>query len=81
MTTPSTQFKNLNKVLHDLEKMSNNSKFKWFADNLLNANPRKSHLLTNSVQEIQINIGGMTVSNSKCEKLLLRIHFDKKLIF
>ena len=56
MITPSTQFINLNKVLYDLEKLSNNSKFKWFADNLLKANPGKSHLITNSVQEIQINI-------------------------
>ena len=44
--------------------------FKWFTDNLLKANPEKSHLLTNSAQEIQINIGGMAISNSKCEKLL-----------
>ena len=55
---------NLNKVLHDLEKMSNTS-FRQFTDNLLKANPEKSHLLTNSVQEIQINIGGMAMFNSK----------------
>ena len=44
--------------------------FKWFTNNFLKANPEKSHLLTNSAQEIQINIGGMAISNSKCEKLL-----------
>ena len=43
--------------------------FKWFTDNLLKANPEKFHLPTNSTQEIQINIGGMAISNSKCEKL------------
>ena len=59
----------MNKVLHDIEKMSD-TLFKWFTDNLLKANPEKSHLLTNSAQEIQINIGGMAISNSKCEKLL-----------
>ena len=54
--------------------------FKWFTDNLLTANPEKSHLLTNSAQEIQINIGGMAIFNSKCEKLL-GFHIDKKLTF
>ena len=42
---------NLNKVLYDLEKISN-TLFKWFTDNLLKANPEKSHLLNNSTQEI-----------------------------
>ena len=69
----------LNKVLHDLEKMSD-TLFKWFTDNLLKANPEKSHLFTNFAQEIQINIGGMAVSNSKCDKLL-GIHIDNKLTF
>ena len=40
---------------------------KWFTDNLLKANPEKSHLLTNSAQEIQVNIGGTSISNSECE--------------
>ena len=65
---------NLNKLLHDLEKISD-TLFKWFTHDLLKANPEKSHLLTNSAQKIQINI-----SNSKCEKLL-GIHIDNKLTF
>ena len=77
--TPHSSNINLNKVLHDLEKISD-TLFKWFADNLLKANPEKSHLLTNSAQEIQINIGEITISNSKCEKLL-GIHIDNKLAF
>ena len=52
--------------------------FKWLTDNLLKVNQEKSHL-TNSAQKIQINIGGIAISNSKCEKLL-GIHIDKKLI-
>ena len=68
----------LNKVLHDLKKISN-TLFKWFNDNLLKANAEKSHLLTHSIQEIQINISEIA-SNSKCEKLL-GIHFDNKLTF
>ena len=77
--TPHSCNINLNKVLHDLEKISN-TLFKWFTDNLLKANPEKSHLLTNSTQEIQINIGEIAISNSKCEKFL-GIHFDNKLTF
>ena len=68
---------NLNNVLHDLEKMSN-TLLKWFTDNLVKANPEKSHHVTNSAQEIQINIGGTAISNSKSEKLL-GIHIDNKL--
>ena len=45
MTTLSTHLTNLNKVLHDLEKISNTS-FKWFTDNLLKANPEQFHLST-----------------------------------
>ena len=78
MTTLLTHLTNLNKVLHDLEKISE-TLFKWFTDNLLMANPEKSHLLTNSAQEIQINIGEIAISNSKCEKLL-GIHIDNKLV-
>ena len=52
--TPHSTNINLNKVLHDLEKMSD-TLFKWFTDNLLKANPGKSHFLTNSAQEIQNN--------------------------
>ena len=79
MTTLPTHLTNLNKVLHDLEKNSN-TLFKWFTANFLKANPEKSHLLTNSTQEIQINIGEIAISNSKCEKLL-GIHLNDKLTF
>ena len=70
---------NLKKVLYDLEKVSN-TLFKYFTDNLLKAKPEKSHLITNSTQETQVNIGGMAISSSNCEKLLA-IHIDNKLIF
>ena len=52
----------------------------WFTDDLLKANPEKPHLLKNSEQGIQINIGEIAISNSKCKKLL-GIHFDHKLKF
>ena len=70
---------NLKKVLYDLEKVSN-TLFKYFTDNLLKAKPEKSHLITNSTQETQVNIGGMAISSSNCEKLLA-IHVDNRLIF
>ena len=76
--TPLSTNINLNKVLHGLEKTSN-TLLKWFTDNLLKANPEKSHL-KNSAQEIQININGMTICNSKCEKPL-DIHINNKLTF
>ena len=79
MTTPHLSNINLNTVLNDLEKISN-TLFKWFTDNVLKANREKSHILTNSTQEIQINIGEIAISNSKC-KTLLGIHFDNKLPF
>ena len=64
--TPQSTNKNVNKLLHDIEKMLD-TLFKWFTNNLMKANPEKSHLLTNSAQEIQINVGGMAISNGKCE--------------
>ena len=67
----------LNKVLRDPKKESNNL-LQWFTKILQETNPEKSHLLTNSTQEIQINISGMAVSNSKCEKLFGN-HIDNKL--
>ena len=69
VNTPHSSNINLNKVLHDLEKISN-TLFKWFTDNLLKANPEKSHLLTKSTQEIQIDIGEIAISSSKFEKFL-----------
>ena len=76
-TTHSTNI-NLNKVLQRLEKESN-TLFKWFTENLLKVKSEKWHL-SNSTQETQINIGGMTFSNSKC-KTLLGTHIDSKLTF
>ena len=67
--TPHSSNINLNKVLHDLEKISD-TLLKWFTDNLLKANLEKSHLLTNSAQEIQINNDEIAIFNSKYEQLL-----------
>ena len=57
-----------------------NTLFKWFTDNLLKTNPEKTYCRANSAQEIQVNIGGITISNSICKKLL-GIHTDNKLKF
>ena len=77
LPTQLTQFSN--DVLHDLVKMPNTLS-KWFTHNLLKVNPEKSHLLTNSAQEIQVYIDRRVISNSKCEKLL-GIHIDNKFTF
>ena len=69
----------MNKVLQDHKKISN-ALLKWFTDNLLKANPEKSNLFTSTAQEIRISIGEITISNSKCEKLL-GIHVDNKMEF
>ena len=70
---------NLSKVLLDLEKESN-ILFKCFTKNFLKANLEKSHLHMNITQEIQINVSGMAIASSKCEKLL-GIKIDNKLTF
>ena len=55
-------------MLHDLEKNVKN--FIEIEVHLLKANLEKLHLLTNSSQEIQINIDRIAISYSKCENLL-----------
>ena len=77
--TPHSTNKKLNKILHNLEKEPN-ILCKWFTENLLETNPEKSHLLTNSTKEIQINTAWVVISNSKCEKLLGN-HIDNQLTF
>ena len=66
--------------LHDLKKCKILYANGCFTVNLLKTNPEKSNHFTNSTQKIQINIEGMAISNSKCEKLL-SIHFANKLTF
>ena len=46
----------------------------------MKAKPEKTNFLMNSIQEIQINIGEIAISKSKCEKLL-GIHLDNKITF
>ena len=81
--TPHSTNINLNMEL-EKEKESN-TLFKWLMENLLKLNPEKSHLFTNSAQQIQINIGGTAITNNKCENLVysckMCIHIDNKLIF
>ena len=76
--TPYSTNINSNKPLHDLEKYSNTLS-KWFIENLLKANPEKTSSYKFNTRN-QITIGGMTISNSKCEKLL-GIHINNKLSF
>ena len=77
--TPHLTNINLNKVLHDLQKILHLYS-SGLLISLLKANPEKSYLLTNSTQDIQINCDEIAISNSKCVKFL-GIHFDNKLTF
>ena len=77
--TPHATNKHLETVLKDLEQRSD-TLLKWFTDDLLKANPEKYHLLVSANEKRQLNIGGIEISNSKCEKFL-GIKIDSKLMF
>ena len=43
--------------------------FRWFDINFLKFNPDKCHLLAGDEDNLEISIGGVTIKNSKEEKL------------
>ena len=69
----------LETVLKYLEQRSD-TLLKWFADNLLKANPEKYHLLVGTNEKRHLNVGEVEISNSKCKKFL-GIKIDSKLMF
>ena len=76
-SSPHSSNINLNKLSHDLKK----NVILYFNGLLIIfwRQTQKNHILRTQHQ-IQINIGGIAISNSKCEKRL-GIHFDNKLTF
>ena len=70
---------NMDLVLSKREKYTS-TVFTWFQNNYLNANSRKSHLLTTSNNIQHINAEGNQLSSSKYEELL-GILTDHKLTF
>ena len=78
--TPYEINESIESVIHRLEQDSI-ILFQWYENNYLKANPDKWHLLLSQTgQELSMNIGNEMISNSENEKLL-GITFDNKLYF
>ena len=54
--------------------------FNWFSANYFTANPKKSHFLLTSNEEVNLNLHDLIIKNSKPEKLL-EINIDNFLTF
>ena len=54
--------------------------FNWFAANYFKANPKKSHFLLTSNEEVNLNLDDLVIKSSKSEKLL-GINIDTFLTF
>ena len=81
MTTPHFQQRNdINSVIKNIE--SNSIKlFQWLANNVVKANPEKSHLLlSNKHNNLYALINSHEIANSDSE-ILLGITFDNELNF
>ena len=78
-TTPYTSDIKMEDVIKSLEKCSE-ILFKWFDDNYMKANSDKSHLLLSPEENLNANINGDIIPNSKSEKLL-GVTIDCKLNF
>ena len=68
-TTPYAMKENTLQVLKEMEDKSA-CVFNWFAANYFKANPKKSHFLLTSNQEVKLNLDDLIIKNSKSEKLL-----------
>ena len=54
--------------------------FNWFSANHFKANPKKSHFLLTSNEEVNLNLDDLIIKNSKSEKLL-GVNIDNFLTF
>ena len=77
--TPYCTGKNTQEIISQLER-SSVSIFKWFENNGMKANPDKCHLLLSKNGNLEVNIDGNRISNSRIEKLL-GITIDNQLNF
>ena len=59
---------------------SSKKTFKWFADNKVKTNEDKCHLIVNTNELTEIQIGDFSIKNSASEKLL-GVNTDRKLNF
>ena len=60
---------NILQVLKEIEDTSA-CIFNWFSANYFKANPKKSHFLLISNEEVNLNLDDLLIKNSKSEKLL-----------
>ena len=67
--TPFIVENNIDNVIASLEQVSD-ALFNWFKNNRLKNNADKWHVLVSTNKPVGIKIGGNTIDNSECEKLL-----------
>ena len=77
--TPYSAKANMNEVILDLQH-SGEVSFSWLKNNCMKANADKSHLLLSQTEQINTQIYGEDIINTKCEKLL-GVKVDSKLRF
>ena len=80
-STPFIVENNIDNVVASLEQVSN-ALFNLFKNNRLKNNVDKCHMLVSTNKHLGIKIGGYTIDNSECEKLLgVKIELKIKLKF
>ena len=77
--TPYSAKNNMNEVILELQ-YSGEVLFSWLKNNCMKANADKSHLLLSQTEQINTQIYGEDIINTKCEKLL-GVKVDSKLRF
>ena len=68
-TTPYTMKENTLQVLKKIEDKAG-CVFNWFSANYFKANPKKSHFLLTSNEQVNSNLDNLIIKTSKFEKLL-----------
>ena len=67
--TPYVSADTIDEVIKRLETASVKL-FKWFADNQMNTNQDKCHLIVDTNENIPMHIGPFEIQNTSCEKVL-----------
>ena len=78
-TTPYAMEQNTLQVLKETENKAG-CVFNWFSANYFKSNPRKSHFLLTSNEQVNLNLDNLIIKTSESEKLL-GINIDNFLTF
>ena len=78
-TSHNTMKENSLQVLNEIKDKAGCA-FNWFSANYFKANPKKSHFLLTSNEQVNLNLDDLIIKTSKSEKLL-RINIDHFLTF